>query len=109
MNQPIDLFEYQRLEALRLRDIGIAKVARNNPEWLEQARALAVDISRRDGKVAIDQITNALGMPPNGVNACGAVFHGKYRGGRWAFVERRQNVARTVSHARKVDVWRYEP
>lgn len=84
-----------------LRDAGIAAVAYGNEDWIDEARALAVQIATERGRVSSDDIWERL-PPPETVDprVMGAVFH-RSRFKRVGFAISK----RPACHSRPIAVW----
>ena len=110
MNQT-DLFVDVRQKRLtrgrQYRDHGIAKVGRNNEEFMTRCRQYAIDTCRLHGSVTIEQVrifATCNALIPNHPNAWGTIFRAK----GFKPVGFVQNTLESA-HARLVRVWIYEP
>ena len=89
---------------LDLKRQGIARVAENNEEFLEHARAIARDYAEtHNGFVTSDDVRRRNTLDPEHPNAWGAVFAGKewVATGEWVRSQKESN------HGREIKVWRY--
>ena len=92
-------------EGRRLRDAGIARVRDHSPEWILEARRVAVIIARRQGTVNANEVRavlEPLGIVPKHHNSWGSLFSGRL----WERTGERVQSQVVASHAREISVWR---
>ena len=88
------------------RNAGLARVEARRDGWVQRARAVAVELARRNGQVHVDDIRDwaaRTGDPAPSSRAWGAVF-GKQRGLRWVAVGVRAS-RHASNHAHASPVW----
>lgn len=92
----LDLFQSQRL-----RDIGINSVYQNNSSWVDEARAVAKQLARKDGQVSIDEVLDFLPRPEDiHPNATGSVFRERC----WKKVGYKSS-SKPSAHARAIGIY----
>lgn len=85
------------------KQLGLALVERNNPNFVETMRSRARVLARRNGAVTSDDLRGeaiALGVEPAHPNAWGAIFRGK----EWA-LEGFEPSVHPSNHGRTIRRW----
>lgn len=95
-----DLFDYS--VAQRLRDIGMAKVSSfPNDHWVQEARALAIHLARKNGEVTTDDVQMIMPRPDHvHQNAVGTICNTK----KLKIVGYTKS-ARVSGHARRIAIY----
>lgn len=89
--------------------VGQAKSASAHAEWLDKAKAVALDLASR-GEFTADDIVQAVGLPTgrseaNANNAVGTLFSHLARGKHIEWTGRLAQCTRTENHASDLRVW----
>lgn len=88
---------------LDLKQKGMARVAENNQEFLERARAIARKVCLEFDDVTSDDVRYRLNLTPLHPNAWGALFAQK----EWEFTGDRVRSTWPSNHGREIKVWRW--
>lgn len=96
------LFDREASEAAK--DAGMQVAAEHRGSELELARAIAVELCRRDGETDADQVGQLM-FERHGIKSLGPAAGSIFKSGFY-FTGRRRKSTRKKNHAREIKIWK---
>jgi len=96
---------FDLVEGKRLRDEALETMEARSPEWIVEARRVAVTVAQRQGTVTANDVRavlEPLGIFPKHSNSWGSLF----RQNIWERTGERVPSRIVTSHASEISVWR---